>query len=389
MSTDRDDTLPYHRAWIGDEEIAAVAETLRSGWLTMGPQTFRFEAEFAEFLGAPHAVAVNSCTAALMLALDLLEIGPGDEVITSSMTFTATAAVAVHRGAKPVLVDCTADTMNLDVERAIEAVSPRTRAIVPVHMAGHPCDMDEILALARRHNLAVIEDAAHALPASYRGRRIGTVGDFTAFSFYAGKNMTTGEGGMLTTARADWAAELRSRRLHGLSRDAWARHSAAGSWRYDVVYPGYKYNMTDLNAAIGLQQLVRLPAMQERRLALVGRYREGLADVAEIALPVARDYVESAWHVFVIRLDTERLSIGRDEVMAALKADGVMTSVTFIPLHLHSYYRNRFGYRPEDFPNATALADSIISLPLYPRMEPGDVDRVCDALRRVVSAHRR
>ena len=389
MTADRDDMLPYHRPWIDDEEIAAVAETLRSGWLTMGPQTFRFEAEFARFLGAPHAVAVSSCTAALALALDLLEIGPRDEVITSTMTFTATAAVVVHRGARPVLVDCTADTMNIDVERAVEAVTPRTRAILPVHRAGHPCDMDDILALARRHGLAVVEDAAHALPAAYRGRPIGTIGDLTAFSFYASKNMTTGEGGMLTTAREDWAAELRARRLHGLSRDAWARHSPAASWRYDVAYPGYKYNMTDLNAAIGLQQLARLPHMQERQLALVGRYRERLADIAAVVPPTVRDGVESAWHVFVIRLDLPRLSIGRDEVIAALKADGVATSVTFIPLHLHSYYRSRFGYRPEDFPNATALADAIISLPLYPRMELGDVDRVCDALHRIVSTHRR
>jgi perosamine synthetase len=381
--------LPYHQPWIGDEEIAAVTETLRSGWLTMGPRTFRFEEEFARFLGARHAVAVSSCTAALALALDLLEIGPGDEVITSTMTFTATGATVLHRGATPVLVDCTPDTMNMDLDRAIDAVTPRTRAIIPVHMAGHPCDMDGVLALARRHGLGVIEDAAHALPASYRGRRVGTIGDFTAFSFYAGKNMTTGEGGMLTLERDDWAEAARTRRLHGLSKGAWARHSAAGSWRYDVVYPGYKYNPTDIASALGLVQLARLPAMQERRRACVARYRERLADLPEVRLPVVHDDVESAWHLFVVRLDLPRLSISRDEVIEALKAEGIGTSVTFIPLHLHSIYRERLGLRPESFPNATALADSIVSLPLYPRMERDDVDRVCGALAGIVSAHRR
>lgn len=389
MSVTRTAPLPYHQPWIGEEEIASVIETLRSGWLTMGPRTFRFEEEFARLLGARHAVAVGSCTAALLLALDLLEVGPGDEVITSTMTFTATAAVILHRGAKPILVDCTPDTLNIDLDRVVEAVTPRTRAIVPVHMAGHPCDMDAVLATARRHGLAVIEDAAHALPASYRGRRIGTIGDLTAFSFYAGKNMTTGEGGMLTTERDDWADELRCRRLHGLSRHAWARHSTAGSWRYDVTYPGYKFNMTDLNAALGLCQLARLPAMQERRLARVARYRERLADLPEVRLPTTHDDVESAWHLFIIRLELDRLTVTRDEVMAMLKEQGISTSVTFIPLHLHSYYRDRLGLRREDFPHATALADSIISLPLYPRMELSDVDAVSSAVERIVAAHRK
>lgn len=385
----RETVLPYHRPWIGEEEIAEVVETLRSGWLTMGPKTMRFEEEFARFVGAKHAVAVNSCTAALALALDVLGIGPGDEVITSTMTFTATAAVVLHTGAKPVLVDCEPDTLNLDMERALASVTPATRAIIPVHMAGHPCDMDEVRSLARRHALAVIEDAAHALPAAYKGARIGSISDFTAFSFYAGKNMTTGEGGMVTTDNDEWAELLRTRRLHGLSRDAWARHDPRGSWRYDVTYPGYKYNMTDINAALGLHQLTRLPQMHSRRLELVERYFQLLSDVPELILPVTRPQTEPAWHLFIVKLARERLTIGRDEVIAQLRQRNICTSVTFIPLHLHSYYRDVLGLKSEDFPHASALADSIVSLPLYPRMEISDVDDVCAALAEIIEEHRR
>src|SRR5262249_21761989 len=256
--------VPFYRPDIGDEEIAAVVDTLRSGWLTVGPQTQAFEQAFAEAIGARHAVAVSSCTAALHLALDALGLQPGDEVITSTLPFTATAAAIVHAGARPVLVDCTADTLNLDPQALARALTPRTRAVIPVHFAGHPAEMDEIGEIARAHRLTVIEDAAHALPASYKGRRIGTIGDVTTFSFYATKNLTTGAGGMLTLSDDALAERLRSRRLHGMSRDAWRRYSATGSWQYDVSYPGFKYNMTDTAAALGLVQLRRLPALDKR-----------------------------------------------------------------------------------------------------------------------------
>jgi len=389
MTEIRSTVLPYHRPWIGEEEIAEVVDTLKSGWLTMGPKTIRFEEAFASFIGAKHAVAVSSCTAALSLALDVLGIGAGDEVITSTMTFTATAAVVIHAGAKPILVDCEPETLNMSVEQAVAAVTPATRAVIPVHMAGHPCDMDGIAALARRHRLAVIEDGAHALPASYKGRRVGTISDLTAFSFYAGKNMTTGEGGMITTQRDEWADLLRTRRLHGLSRDAWARHDPRGSWRYDVTYPGFKYNMTDINAAIGLQQLVRLPKMHEHRTQLVARYLEQLHELSEVHLPAQQPEVDSAWHLFIIRLALDQLSVSRDEIIGLLREQNICTSVTFIPLHLHSYSRNNLNLRPEDFPNATALAESIIALPLYPRMSTSDVDEVCRALRQIIKHHRR
>ncbi|GBD25696.1 UDP-4-amino-4-deoxy-L-arabinose--oxoglutarate aminotransferase [bacterium HR30] len=381
--------VPFYVPDVGEEEIAAVVETLRSGWITIGPRTQEFEQRFAAFLGARHAVAVSSCTAALHLALDCIGIQPGDEVITSTLTFTATGATILHAGGKPVLVDVSPDTLNLDPADVARKVSSRTRAIVPVHYAGHPAPMDELLEIARKHNLLVVEDAAHALPASYKGRRIGTIGHLTAFSFYATKNLCTGEGGMLTTERDEWADVLRTRRLHGMSRDAWRRYSNEGQWRYDVLYPGFKYNMTDLNAALGVVQLRRLPQLHERRCQLVQRYYELLADVEEIQLPQVRREVEHAWHLFVVRLRTEMLRVHRDRVMEELRQAGVGTQVHFIPLHMHSFYRDRFGLEPSEFPVASDAAERIVSLPLFTRMGDADVEYVCEQLRRIVRAYRR
>jgi dTDP-4-amino-4,6-dideoxygalactose transaminase len=381
--------VPFYRPDIGEEEIAAVVETLRSGWVTVGPRTHEFEQAFAQFVGAPHAVAVSSCTAGLHLALDALDLQPDDEVITSTLTFTATGATIIHAGARPVLVDCTPDTLNIDPAAVAKRITARTRAIVPVHFAGHPAAMDELVALARAHGIAVVEDAAHALPASYRGRRIGTIGAVTAFSFYATKNLCTGEGGMLTTADAAIAERLRTRRLHGMSRDAWRRYSSEGAWRYDVSYPGFKYNMTDIAAAMGLVQLRRLPAMHRRRQDLARQYSELLADCDALQLPVTLPEVEHAWHLYVLRLRPEHLRITRDAVIEELKAAGVASQVHFIPLHLHSFYRDAFGYRPEQFPVASAAADTLLSLPFFTRMSDDDVRRVAGALRRSVDAHRR
>ena len=382
-------TVPFYRPDIGDDEIAAVVDTLRSGWLTVGPRTQEFEQEFARAVGAPHAVAVSSCTAALHLALDALDVEPGDEVITSTLTFAATGATIVHSGARPVLVDCTRDTLNLDPADVARKVTPRTRAVVPVHFAGQPAAMDEILDVARRHGLKVIEDAAHALPASYRGRTVGTIGDLTAFSFYATKNLTTGEGGMLTLADAALADQLRSRRLHGMSRDAWRRYSAQGSWRYDVSYPGFKYNMTDVAASMGLVQLRRLPALHRRRQQIVALYDEMLRDRPELEPLVTRPDVMHAWHLYVVRIRPERLRVDRDALIEHLKAEGVGTAVHFIPLHLHSFYRDAFGYRPEHFPVASAAAESILSLPLFTLMSDDDVRYVATTLRRILDANRR
>lgn len=381
--------VAFYRPDIGEEEIEAVVRTLRSGWLTVGPQTQEFEQAFAVAVGAPHAIAVNSCTAALHLALDALDLQPGDEVITSTITFTATGATIVHAGGRPVLADVSPDTLNIDPADVVRRITPRTRAIVPVHFAGHPAPMDEIVAIAREHGLHVLEDAAHALPASYKGKSIGAIGDTTAFSFYATKNLTTGEGGMLTTADGALAERVRMRRLHGMSKDAWRRYSAAGSWRYDVTYPGFKYNMTDIAAALGLVQLRRLPALHERRRQLAALYGTALADVPELTLPATRAEVESAWHLYVVRVHPDRLRVDRDEVIELLKAAGVGTGVHFIPLYEFEYYRDAYGFRPADYPVTAGAAPCLISLPFYTAMTDDDAHHVAATLRRVLAANRR
>jgi perosamine synthetase len=381
--------IPFHRPSISQKEIDAVVDTLRSGWLTMGPRTRTFEERFAQRFGARFALAVSSATAGLHLGLDALGIGAGDEVLVPTLTFAATAATVIHAGARPVLVDCEPDTLNLSVADAARKSGPRTRAIVPVHFAGHPCEMDEIHALASERGLAVMEDAAHALPASYRGRPVGALSALTVFSFYATKNLATGEGGMVTTSSEELSETILARRLHGMTRDAWKRYSKEGSWRYDVSYPGFKYNMTDIAAALGLVQLERLDDLQAQRCSLVRRYAAHLAEVKELELPASRPYVEHAWHLFVVRVRTERLRIDRDEVIRRLGQEGIGTSVHFIPLHEHSYYRDRLGCRAEEVPVAAEAWPRLISLPLFPGMTLDDIDRVCEVLTSILRRERR
>ncbi len=380
--------LPFHRPWIDDDEVAAVADTLRSGWLTTGPRTLEFERAFAAYVGARQAVAVSSGTAALHLALEAAGVGPGDEVITSVYTFTATAAVVLHLGARPVLVDVRPDTLTMDPAEVERRITPRTRAIIPVHLAGLPADMDAIVDLAGRHDLRVVEDAAHALPARHHGRPVGAIGDLTAFSFYAGKNITTGEGGMLTTDVEEYAARARRQRLHGLSQDAWRRYGEGGSWYYEVGAPGFKCNMADLNAALGLQQLRKLDRFHAIRCAHARRYRQGLGDLPELTLPAAPAGLQHAWHLYIVRLDLERLRLDRNAFVAHLRQANIGASVHFIPLHLHPYYRGAFGYRPEDFPRALRAYQRAVSLPLYPRMTEDDVADVIQAVREIVARHR-
>lgn len=388
-STRRPEFLPFHRPSIGEAEIAEVVDTLRSGWLTMGPKTQRLEQKFAEYVGAKHAIAVASCTAGLHLAYDALGLGPGDEVITTPYTFTATIAAILYTGARPVLVDTLPDHPNLDPAAVAAAVTERTKAIVPVHFAGHPCDMDSLLAIARDCGATVVEDAAHALPTTYRGRRVGALGAITAFSFYAGKNMTTGEGGMVTTEDDALAATMRVRRLHGISRDAWKRYTAEGSWYYEVESLGFKYNLTDIQAAIGLHQLDRLDDFQRRREEIVALYDSGLAEVPGILRPAKANDGSSAWHLYIARLDPEVLSISRAEAIEQLKADNIGTSVHFIPAHLHPLYQERLGARREDFPNAGRFYENAISLPLFPSMTDDDVRTVCMSLQRIATENRR
>ncbi|MEO8604510.1 MAG: DegT/DnrJ/EryC1/StrS aminotransferase family protein [bacterium] len=381
--------IPFARPDIGEEEIASVVDTLRSGWLSIGPKTAAFEQQFGAAVGAAHSVSVSSATAGLHLGLDALGVGPGDEVLVPTLTFTSTAATVFHVGATPRLVDCEPDTLNIDVADAARKWTSRTKAIVPVHFAGHPCDMNAVRELAQARGGAVMEDAAHALPAAYRGQRIGSISDLTVFSFYATKNLSTGEGGMVTTANADLADRIRQRRLHGMTRDAWKRYTDAGSWRYDVAYPGFKYNMTDINAALGIVQLRRLEAMQAERRRVVAGDQAALADEDALELPVSRPEVEHAWHLFVVRVRAERLRIDRDEVIRQLGAAGIGTSVHFIPLHEHSYYRDHLDAGAESLPVASREWQRIISLPLYPGLSDADVERVADTLRDILRRHRR
>jgi dTDP-4-amino-4,6-dideoxygalactose transaminase len=384
----RAEFLRFSPPSIGEEEVAEVVDTLRSGWITTGPKTHRFEQEFAAFTGASTALAVNSCTAALHTALVALEISSGDEVITTPMTFSASANVDEHVGGRPVLVDVEPDTLN-NSPRAVEAaLTSRTRAIIAVHYAGHPVDLDPLRALAARHGVHLVEDAAHALPARYRGTMIGAGANPVAFSFYATKNLTTGEGGMLTAA-PELVDRARVLSLHGMSRDAWKRYAQGGSWAYDVVYPGFKYNMTDIQAAMGLAQLRKLQAFHARRQAVARSYTAAFAGHDALEPPTERPEVDSAWHLYVLRLRPERLRIGRDQVIEELTARNVGTSVHFIPVHLHSHYRRRYGYAPDAFPVAEANYRRMLSLPLHPGLTDADVGYVIDAVIDVVESFRR
>jgi dTDP-4-amino-4,6-dideoxygalactose transaminase len=381
--------IPFHKPVIGEDEIRSVVETLKSGWLTTGAKVKSFEEEFARYVGSKHAVAVNSGTAALHLALDAVGIKEGDEVIVPTMTFAATAEVVLYFKARPVLVDCQRDTFNLDPTKIEAAITPKTKAIIPVHMAGQACDMDEILKVAKKHNLRIIEDAAHALPAGYCGNMIGIIGDITCFSFYATKTITTGEGGMATTDNSEWAQRMRMMSLHGISHDAWKRYTKEGSWYYEVLSPGFKYNLTDVAAAIGIEQLKKCTDFWKARQRVATIYGKAFADLKEIQVPVCRKDVQHAWHLFVIQLDLERLQINRNEFIEALREKEIGTSVHFIPLHLHPFYRDKFGYKPADFPNASAVFERIISLPIYPGMTEADVEKVIGAVENIAQQYRR
>ena len=385
----RERFLPFHIPCIGDEEISSVVEVLRGGWLTTGPRVHAFEDAFANYTGARYAIAVNSCTAALHLALDAIGLREDDEVLVPTMTFAATAEVVAYFKARPVLVDCEPDTLNIDPTKLEKAIGPRSRAIVPVHYAGHPCDMAPIMELARIHRLKVIEDAAHALPAAYHGQATGTFGDMGCFSFYATKTLCTGEGGMITTANPEYADAARMMSLHGISKDAWKRYSAEGSWYYEILKPGFKYNMTDIAASLGLAQLSKCDRMWEARRRIAGIYHEGLGDLGEIVTPQVAPQVQHAWHLYPIRLRLEGLRIDRAEFIMLMKEQNIGTSVHFIPLHLHPFYRNNYGYRPHDFPNASDAYDRLVSLPIYPGMTDRDAANVVSAVETIVRRHRR
>ena len=383
--------LPFCVPDIGGEEIAEVADALRSGWLTTGPKTKRFEEDFARYIASGvEALAVNSATAGLHLALEAVGVGPGDEVVTTPYTFTATAEVIRYLGADPVFVDVLDDTLNIAPASIAAAITARTKAVIPVHLAGLPCEMELILSIAKQHRLKVIEDAAHALPATSGGGRIGALdSDATVFSFYATKTLATGEGGMIVTRDTKLAGRCRVMRLHGIDRDAFDRYtSETPAWYYRVVAPGFKYNMTDIAAAIGIHQLRKLDRFHQRREELARRYGEGLRDLC-LQLPASAPSGSiHAWHLYVVRISDDA-PVSRDEFVGQMAAAGIGTSVHFIPLHLHPYWRDRYSLRPEQFPNATRAFKHVVSLPLYTRMTDADQDRVIRAARSILNRQHR
>ena len=391
----RNTFLPFSPPLIGEEEINEVVDTLRSDWITTGPKVKRFEEKFAQFVEAPDALAVSSCTAALHLSLLALGIGAGDAVITTPLTFCSGVHVIEHVGAIPILSDVEPDTLNLDpkgIRHEIEAARDRglrVKAIMPVHLYGHPCDRDAILKIAAEYHLAVIEDAAHSLPAAYKGHPIGSLAAtdsvpvLTCFSFYATKNLTTAEGGMLTGPKS-LLDEARRWSLHGMSRDAWKRYGSNGSWSYDVVCPGYKYNMTDIQAALGLHQLRKLPQFHARRRAIVSRYQAAFRSCQQLEVPAERDHVRHAWHLYVLRLRLDCARIARDQFIDEMRARNIGCSVHFIPIHLYQYYREKYGYKPDDFPIAMREYERIVSLPLSARMRDEDVEDVIRAVTNIL-----
>jgi perosamine synthetase len=382
--------IPFHRPSIGNEEFEAVSRVLASKWLTTGPSTHQFEREFAAYIGCGHALAVNSATAALQLALDAIGLRPGDEVIVPTYTFTATAEVATYFGARPVLCDSARGGFNIDPAELERRVTEKTKAVIPVHIAGQPCDLDAIHGIAAHHNLHVIEDAAHALPATYRGRRIGTTSELTAFSFYATKTITTGEGGMLVTSNDEFAQRISTMRLHGISGDAWKRYSKEGSWYYEVQDAGYKLNLCDLLGALGSAQLAKCDSFAERRRAISAYYSDAFAHIEELENPPAAEHgAEHSWHLFILRMRPDLITLNRNQFIDELKKRGIGTSVHFIPLHLHPFYARTYGYRRGDFPNAEDAYSRCFSLPIFPDLSEEEMARVVTVVADIVNKTRK
>ena len=370
--------IPFHKASIGDEEINEVIDTLKSGWLTMGPKTIEFEKRFSELVNVDFAISMNSATACLHLALKAIGLKEGDEVILPTTTFVSTAEVVTYFNAIPVLCDVNAHDHNIDVSKIESLITNNTKVIIPVHFSGIPCDMDEIHAIAQKYNLRVIEDAAHALPSEYKGRKVGALSDITCFSFYATKTLATGEGGMATTNNEEYAASMKKNRLHGISKDAWNRYSEKGHWYYEVVDNGYKYNMTDVAASLGLVQLKRLDEMNLKRAKIAQRYNEGFKNNSKIKCLEFDESLKSSWHLYVIKVSN------RDSLMAKLKESGIGTSLHFIPVHHHPYYKSTYNYNEGNYPAANKAYNESISIPIFPDMTIEDVDHIIDFINHNV-----
>ena len=380
--------IPFHKAYLGSEEADAAAEVINSGWLTMGEKTFKFERDFSLYTGAENSIAVNSCTAALHLALRAIGIQPGDEVIIPAMTFIATWEVITYSGARPVLADIDRHSFLIDVHEIERKITPKTRAIIPVHYGGESCDLDAIMEIARRHDVHVIEDAAHALPTLYNGKMVGTISDITCFSFYATKTITTGEGGMITTASSEWADRIRRLRLHGITKDAWNRYSEKGTWQYDVSEAGYKYNMTDIASAIGIEQLKKSDLMNKMRHEIADKYNNAFKNSELLDTWRVRDDKECAWHLYPVLVNTDAVSISRDEFIDKLKEAGIGTSVHYIPMYRFSCF-DKSGYTPADFPACELMFSRQVSLPIYPGMTGEETDYVISTVLSILEGNRR
>lgn len=363
--------ISFHKAYITEEEIQNVVDAIRSGWLTMGPKTMAFEKRFQEYLQVSHAISMNSCTAALHLALKAINLQADDEVIIPTNTFIATAEVITYFNAIPVLCDSEPLSHTMNVNLIEKLITPKTKAIIPVHFAGIPCDMDEILSIAQKHNLKVIEDAAHALPAFYKDHKIGTMGDITCFSFYATKTLCTGEGGMITTNNPNYADTIKINRLHGMDKNAWNRYSNQGSWYYEIIDNGYKYNTTDLNAGLGLAQLNKLEWMWQKRTQIAQKYTKAFQNADIETLQFSKDK-KSSWHLYVIKVNN------RNECIEKLKEKGIHCSVHFIPVHQHPYYQKRYGYRNQNYPIANETFEKSISLPIYPDLSDDEINYITE-----------
>ena len=380
------DFLPFALPLIGEEEITEVVDTLQSGWLTTGKKTVAFENQFGEFVNASNALAVNSATSGLHLALEAIGVGAGDAVITTAYTFTATAEVIRYLGADPILVDIDPQTFNIDPELIRQEISKNdnVKAIIPVHFAGQACEMDEILAIAKEYDIKVVEDAAHALPTTYKGTTIGSISDITVYSFYVTKTIATGEGGMITTENKDYLARMKTMRLHGINRDVFDRYTSdKPSWFYEVVEPGFKYNMTDVAASIGIHQLKKARDFQQRRAWIADKYNQAFGDLPITTPHVKRPEDKHAWHLYVLQLDLASITVDRDKFIELMVEQGIGTSVHFIPLHLHPYWRDKYNYQADDFPVALDVFTRAVSLPIYPKMTDADVDRVITAVKTV------
>jgi dTDP-4-amino-4,6-dideoxygalactose transaminase len=379
-----DNFIVFGSPVIEDEEIKEVVSSMKSGWLGTGPKVHQFENMFKEYKGTQYAMALHSCTAALHLSMLAIGIGPGDEVIVPTMTFASTANSVIHTGAKPVLVDCQKDTMNIDPEDIKRKITPNTKAIIPVHFAGRPCDMDAIMDIAKKYNLKVIEDCAHAIETEYKGKKAGTIGDIGCFSFYVTKNIVTGEGGMAITNNEEYTNKIKIMGLHGMSRDAWKRFSDKGYQHYQVVYAGFKYNMMDIQAAIGIHQLPRVDKYWMRRKEIWNRYAEAFRDLPVFTPKHPEGNTRHAYHLYTLLIDIDKVNITRDDFLSTMTKNNIGVGVHYLALHLHPFYKDKYGYKNGDFPNAEWISDRTVSIPLSPKLYDRDIEKIIKVISEIL-----